>query len=78
MIPFENTWPYERIMKDFYVQNCPFCDESQVLLPLKQREIAEIQTGKKKLLIFPCCHSKLQIVDMDDDYLLASTKVRKF
>ncbi|HIW33720.1 MAG TPA: hypothetical protein IAA29_13135 [Candidatus Paenibacillus intestinavium] len=78
MIPFENTWPYERIMKDFYVDHCPFCDASQVLLPLKQREIGEIKSGKKKHLVFPCCYAKLQIIDMDDDYLLADSKVRSF
>lgn len=78
MIPFENTWPYEVIMKDYYVNSCPFCNEEQVLLPLKQKDINEIQTGKKKLLIFPCCYSKLTIVDIDQDYMLADTKVRNY
>lgn len=78
MIPFENTWPYERVMQDFYVNSCPFCHAEQVLIPLKQREIKSIQTGTKKLLVFPCCYSKLQIIDIDEDYLLADTKVRSY
>lgn len=77
MIPFENTLPYDVIMNDYYVQQCPFCAAEQVLLPLKKKEVPDIQSGKKKLLVFPCCYAKLTIVDMDDDYLLADSIVRK-
>jgi len=77
MIPFENTLPYEVIMNDYYVQQCPFCSSEQILLPLKKKEIPEIQKGKKKLLVFPCCYAKLTIVDMDDDYMLADNPVRR-
>ena len=77
MIPFDHTWPYERQGKDFYVQQCPFCDAEHVHLALKQSEVKNIQTGMKKLLIFPCCYGKIKIIDMDDDYLLADEKLRQ-
>jgi len=78
MIPFENTWPYDKIMNDVYVPSCPFCNMDNVLIPLRIKEISEIQHGKKKLLVFPCCHSKVTIIDMDPDYMLADEQLRKF
>jgi len=78
MIPFENTWPYEVIMNDYYVEECPFCKAEQVLLPLKKKEVPDIQSGRKKLLVFPCCFSKLTIIDIDQDYLLADSKIRSY
>ncbi|WP_274361358.1 hypothetical protein [Paenibacillus thermotolerans] len=77
MIPFENTWPYETVGNDMYVLECPFCKNSNVLLPMKRKELTDIRDGKKKLLVFPCCHSRITIVDADADYLLASSRIRK-
>jgi hypothetical protein len=77
VIPFERTWPYDIIMKDIYVPSCPFCGSENVLLPIRPMELGDIRTGKKKLLVFPCCHSRVTIVDADQDYLLADTKLRK-
>lgn len=77
MIPFEQTWPYERVGKDFYVSQCPFCNAEHVLLALKQSEVKNIQTGMKKLLVFPCCYGKVKVIDMDDDYILAEEKLRQ-
>lgn len=76
MIPFERAWPYDVMMKDV-VASCPFCGSENVLLPLKPREIKEISQGKKKLLVFPCCHGKVTVVDADQDYLLTDTAVRR-
>lgn len=76
MIPFANTWPYEIIMKDVYVTECPFCHSPNVLLPLKIHELESIREGKKKLLVFPCCHNKLTVIDTDRDYLLADRRLR--
>ncbi|MZQ84537.1 hypothetical protein GQF01_20745 [Paenibacillus sp. 5J-6] len=76
MFPFANTWPYDIVMKDVYVAECPFCHSSNVLLPLKVNELKSIHEGKKKLLVFPCCHNKLTLVDTDRDYLLADTAIR--
>ncbi|MEF2243573.1 MULTISPECIES: hypothetical protein [unclassified Paenibacillus] len=76
MIPFEKAWPYETIMGDIYAAACPFCQSENVLLPLKPAALRDIQEGKKKLLVFPCCHSKVTVLDADRDYLLTDTKLR--
>ncbi|MBP1993084.1 hypothetical protein [Paenibacillus eucommiae] len=77
MIPFAHTWPYEILMKDIYVAECPFCQSNNVLLPMKIAELQTIREGKKKLLVFPCCHHSITLIDNDRDYLLASTPLRK-
>lgn len=77
MIPFEQTWPYDIIMGDVYVTSCPYCDEENVLLPLRPAEFQDIQDGKKRLLVFPCCHSSVSIIDLDQDYLLMDRTLRK-
>ncbi|MGO4532011.1 hypothetical protein AB4Z30_23270 [Paenibacillus sp. 2TAF8] len=76
MIPFENSWPYDVIMGDIYVQQCPYCSANNVLLPLKPKELIRIREGKKKLLVFPCCNSSMTVIDTDNDYLLSSRPVR--
>jgi len=76
MIPFQNAWPYERIMGDLYVSSCPFCDADNVLLPLKPSELPDIQDGKKRLMVFPCCRNKVTIIDADQDYLLTDGPLR--
>ncbi|MCD1259855.1 hypothetical protein B5M42_013530 [Paenibacillus athensensis] len=76
MIPFANTWPYEIIMKDVYVHECPFCSRPNVLLPLKPAELQQIHEGRKKLLVFPCCFNKVTLLDTDRDYLLADRPIR--
>ncbi|RUT29072.1 hypothetical protein EJP77_15210 [Paenibacillus zeisoli] len=77
MIPFEKALPYDIVMGDIYVQECPFCGSEHVLLPMKPHEILSVREGKKKLLVFPCCHTRLTILDSDSDYLLTNTVVRK-
>lgn len=76
MIPFQNAWPYERIMGDLYVTSCPFCAADNVLLPLKPSELPDIQDGKKRLMVFPCCRNKVTIIDADQDYLLTDGPLR--
>ncbi|RJX41880.1 hypothetical protein D3P09_06860 [Paenibacillus pinisoli] len=76
MIPFQNAWPYERVMGDLYVSSCPFCDTDNVLLPLKPSELPDIQDGKKRLMVFPCCRNKVTIIDADQDYLLTDGPLR--
>ncbi|WP_409342273.1 hypothetical protein [Paenibacillus sp. MBLB4367] len=76
MIPFANTWPYETMGQDIYVQECPFCQAANVLLKLKKEELPEIRDGRKKLLVFPCCHNKMTVVDTDNDYLLSDRPIR--
>ncbi|MBO7747742.1 MULTISPECIES: hypothetical protein [Paenibacillus] len=77
MIPFERAWPYDVVMKDVYVASCPFCGQDNVLLPMRPKELAEIRGGKKKLLVFPCCHNKVTVLDTDQDYLLTDTVLRR-
>ncbi|MFD0868036.1 Uncharacterised protein [Chlamydia abortus] len=77
MIPFENTWPYETINKDTYVNECPFCDARNVLIPLTAKDFQSIRSGAKKLLVFPCCYNKITLIDADSDYLLADRPLRK-
>jgi len=77
MIPFENTWPYEVLMNDIYVRECPFCSTENVILPLTKKELVSIREGKKKLLVFPCCHQHLKILDTDSDYLLTDRRLRR-
>lgn len=77
MIPFENTWPYDRIGQDIYIPSCPFCQTENVLLPLKMRDVQELQDRVKKLLVFPCCRNRLTLIDADSDYLLASRPLRR-
>ncbi|WP_258042486.1 hypothetical protein [Paenibacillus sp. UNC499MF] len=77
MLPFSHTWPYETVLKDIYVDECPFCSQSNVLLPLRTKDLLPIHEGKKKLLVFPCCREKVTLVDTDTDYLLADRPFRK-
>jgi len=76
MIPFSHTWPYDIILGDMYVQYCPFCDQENVLLPMKPKELQIVRDGKKKLLVFPCCSASPTIIDTDGDYLLFDRAVR--
>ncbi|WP_438349166.1 hypothetical protein ACP8HI_00240 [Paenibacillus sp. FA6] len=76
MIPFQNTWPYDIIMGDIYVQTCPFCAKNNILIPMKPEELQVIHEGKKKLLVFPCCNNKINIIDVDTDYLLSDQPIR--
>ncbi|GAB6988015.1 hypothetical protein [Paenibacillus pini] len=76
MIPFINTWPYDLIMGDIYVQECPFCDAVNVRLPMKPKELQSIHDGKKKLLVFPCCSNRSTVLDTDTDYLLFDKPIR--
>lgn len=77
MIPFRNSLPYDVVMKDVYVSECPFCKQAQVILPLKPADIRDLRGGiRKRAVVFPCCHTRLRLVDADDDYLLADRPVR--
>jgi len=76
LIPFSHTCPYDTFGQDVYASECPFCRATNVLLPLKQSRLADIRSGKKTLLVFPCCRSSVYIVDCDRDYLLADRPLR--
>ncbi|ANF98218.1 hypothetical protein [Paenibacillus bovis] len=76
MIPFNQAWPYDIVMNDVYIQECPFCHTNNVLLPIPPKELATIHNGKKKLLVFPCCSNRVTLLDSDSDYLLTDTILR--
>lgn len=77
MIPFENTWPYERVINDIYIQQCPYCNEENVLTSLKNSNLERAKEGIKTILIMPCCNSKMTILEADDDYFWTNEKLRK-
>ncbi|MGN7358785.1 hypothetical protein ACTHPF_11790 [Paenibacillus sp. SAF-054] len=76
MIPFANTWPYDKQMGDIYVHECPFCGAGNVRLNLKPSELKTINEGRKKLVVFPCCSSRLNVLETDNDYLRFDQPVR--
>lgn len=76
MIPFNQAWPYDIMMNDVYIQQCPFCQTENVLLPIRPKELATIHNGKKKLLVFPCCSNRVTLLDSDNDYILTDTVLR--
>ncbi|MDV2684127.1 hypothetical protein RYX56_07070 [Alkalihalophilus lindianensis] len=77
VIPFQNTLPYERQYEDIYISTCPFCDSEQVLTNMKARDYKQAKDGVKTHLIMPCCHSKITILEADEDYFWADEKLRK-
>lgn len=78
MIPFRNSLPYDIQMNEVYASECPFCGQSHIRLPLKPSEIEQLRGGgiMKRPIVFPCCHTRLQLVDADGDYLLADRPLR--
>jgi hypothetical protein len=77
MIPFRHTLPYDIVMNDVYVPECPFCRRAQVLMPLKPEQVLELRGGvRKRAVVFPCCGTRLRLVDADSDYLLADRPLR--
>ncbi|MFC0469613.1 hypothetical protein ACFFHM_03485 [Halalkalibacter kiskunsagensis] len=77
VIPFVNTWPYERLFDDIYIQNCPFCHTDNVLTNMKKSEFKRAQEGIKTVLILPCCNGKLTILEVDQDYFWTDKQLRR-
>ncbi|TWI60112.1 hypothetical protein [Halalkalibacter nanhaiisediminis] len=77
VIPFINTWPYERQFDDIYLQSCPFCHAENVLTNMKKSEFKRAQEGIKTTLILPCCHEKMIILEADQDYFWTNKALRK-
>ncbi|WP_252315296.1 hypothetical protein [Sinobaca sp. H24] len=75
-LTFENTWPYEKMGDDIYVQECPYCGQENVLTHLTkgnlQRALEEIKTP----LIMPCCSTRMVIIQADEDYFWTEDKLR--
>ncbi|PSL44460.1 hypothetical protein B0H94_10871 [Salsuginibacillus halophilus] len=77
VIPFQHTWPYERVMEDIYFDTCPKCGREQVLTHLKPHSLKAAFEGVKTSLNLPCCHATLTILHADDDYLWTNEPLRK-
>lgn len=75
-LTFEYTWPYERMMNDIYISECPFCKTDNVLTSFKEEQLELAKEGVKQRLIMPCCHGKITILNADDDYFFTDEKLR--
>ncbi|QOY38568.2 hypothetical protein AWH56_010995 [Anaerobacillus isosaccharinicus] len=77
MIPFQNTWPYERSGKDIYIHECPYCHEENVLTNMKKYDLERAMEHIKTYLIMPCCLEKMTILEADEDYFWTNERLRK-
>ncbi|QDI91309.1 hypothetical protein EPH95_09050 [Salicibibacter halophilus] len=77
LLPFENTWPYERIQDDIYFEECPNCDAENVLTYMKKKQLEDAFDGVKTDIIMPCCQYKITIAEADNDYFWATERLRK-
>jgi hypothetical protein len=76
MYSFEYTWPYEKVMGDIYLHQCPYCHKESVLTGMKERDFKKAQEEIKTILIMPCCHHKMTILKADDDYFWTTEALR--
>lgn len=76
MLDFHHSWPYERVMKDIYFEECPFCHASPVLIPIKEEAVNRAFEGIKTHVVMPCCHNKIVIEKMDRDYIWSREPLR--
>lgn len=76
MYKFETTWPYERIMGDIYFGSCPYCGKEDILIPISKNEFKKGIDEVKTHAIMPCCHSKMTILKIDDDYFWTTDNLR--
>jgi hypothetical protein len=77
VISFRHSWPYERVMKDIYLNECPYCHSHNVLTSLDEDDMENAFEGIKTALVMPCCHNRMTIVKADEDYLWADELLRK-
>lgn len=76
MSSLRNTWPYDRMMKDIYFHECPYCSKGNVLTNMKEQDLEHAKEGFRTYLIMPCCHSKMTILKADEDYLWTNEQLR--
>ncbi|GAK08557.1 MULTISPECIES: hypothetical protein [Geomicrobium] len=77
LLPFENTWPYEKVGEDVYLHECPDCGDSNVLTFLKTEQLQDAFDNVKTQLIMPCCNYRITILQADEDYFWTSERQRK-
>ncbi|MBM7646081.1 hypothetical protein JOD45_002306 [Scopulibacillus daqui] len=76
MYNFHHTWPYEKMMGEIYLNECPFCHESSVHIHMKKDDFEKAFEEVKTHVVMPCCHEKLVILKMDDDYIWSDRPLR--
>ncbi|WP_096436687.1 hypothetical protein [Alteribacter populi] len=76
-IPFDHTWPYEKLMGDIYVSTCPYCGEENVLTNMKLRDLERAKEQVKQRLNMPCCLKTMVILEADEDYFWTTEPLRK-
>ncbi|MFC7394296.1 hypothetical protein [Scopulibacillus cellulosilyticus] len=76
MYNFHHTWPYENVMGEIYLNECPFCHKSSVLIHMKKDDFEKALDEVKTHVVLPCCHEKLVILKMDDDYIWSDRPLR--
>jgi hypothetical protein len=76
LLDFHHTWPYERVANDIYFEECPFCHESPVLIPIKKKAVDNAFEGIRTHIVMPCCHEKIVVASMDQDYVWATRVLR--
>lgn len=77
LIPFENTWPYEKMGEDIYIEDCPYCEAKNVLTYMTPEDLENAMDEIKTTLIMPCCHTSMTIVKADSDYFWTTDPLRK-
>lgn len=76
MSDFSHSWPYDLMQGDLFFHECPFCHETSVLVPTNKEKMDLAKEGFKTHAVMPCCHEKLTILSIDDDYIWADRVLR--
>ncbi len=76
MSSFSHTWPYDVLENDLFLNECPFCGASSVLISIEGEKLELAKEGFKTHVVMPCCHEKLTILSLDDDYIWADRPLR--
>ncbi|WP_100400107.1 hypothetical protein [Bacillus sp. FJAT-44742] len=77
LIPFENTWPYDKMMEDIYLNECPYCHQHNVLTHMSVEDLERAKEEIKTNMVLPCCHTKMIILKADEDYFWTTDHLRK-
>jgi hypothetical protein len=77
MSVFSHSWPVDWLHGDLFFHECPFCGSSYILVPVDQEKMQLAKEGYKTHVVMPCCHEKLTILSLDEDYIWADRPLRK-
>lgn len=77
MYDFNYSWPYDYTMGDLYFQECPYCGADNVLISEAHEKMQLAREEVKTHFVMPCCLKNMTVVNMDDDYVWATEKLRE-